>query len=640
MSDIQDIYLERTFNFLVCKLHGFGVHPTAEAIRRHLRGEDHRCRGEALKDAIAQLTSLPLSSMGVMRNFHPAIDVQPVVPPLSHLRILHGWCCLPCAGHFLTTSLEIIRRHAAAVHGRRRNDQPLWKPCEMQTFFSETKDRRYFRVSGSPAVNNNGNTEVPVKKKDRQSVQKCRDQVDHVSNVTESCSYGEGNGLTKDFPQFSAHITDLKASQWPMFYRSVVSSSPVQPPICWHPFTSFAAKHVPLPIARLDRLFKSNAFRTASEPLFDPNHVDSALSMHAVFPHSEEEPAFLNALLYSMIQTTNRGKPTTEGVSLQARIIKLLNLKLSSLDPSLSQADIGAIMILKTTAYKYCDHVAHDVHTRGLSAALETCSKGGNSLTVAAERGVFWQDLCASVLIGSDRSIPGPKPPEGFTWYRERCPELSQALPIGFVRHQNALPYNLLECVADVVEFQAVLLQRTVAEMSASVRYDTLEPMQASIESRLAVQKNSCTQQGVVAEACRLAVFMCCYCTWMERWNDSLTPCKLAERLIDLLEPTLFSNTQQNESVWSQRLDVLLWLLRICASVVELDQGHVEDLRSKQSHMFLSARAFLSDYTSTVLEHLSQSALQDFIYSKVWLTEPNYGKDWDDLEQFIHVTKS
>ncbi len=640
---MQDICLEPTFKVLICKLHGYGVHPTKEAIRRYLRGEDHRCRGEALRQAISSLINLPLSSLEAMRNAQPTVDAQPIVPPLSHLRVLHGWSYVPCAGHFLTTSLEVVQRHAAATHGRRRGDQPLWEACEMQTFFSETKDRRYFRVAISPAAANEENLQEQNGREGLQYVQPLREKVDLTNKVTrrkKSCSSLLSNPLAERSIRTTANATNPWASQTSYPHQPRIFSSPAQPLTFWHPFTPFAARYVRLPVARLDCLFKSNAFRTASEPLFDPSHVDSALSMHAVFPHSEEEPAFLNALLYSVVQTINRGKSTIEGLSLQARTIALLNEKLSLPLPTLSPADIGAIMILKTTAYKNYDFVAHDAHTRGLAAALKACSRSENSLTTAAKRAVFWLDLCAAVLIGSERSMSHLEPPQKVSWRRESCPELAQALPIGFVRHQNALPYDLLECVSDVVELQAFLRKRTVSQLSDSVKYHTLEPMQASIESRLAFQQQSCRQLGVVAEACRLAVFMCCYCSWMETWNDSLIPCRLAERLLDLLEPTLFFSTQQAENVWLQHTEILLWLLLVTASVVELDQGHVEDLRSKQSRLFLSARTFLSGCSVTRLKHLLQGALQDFIYSKGWLTQRCYGKEWFDLELFINASKS
>ena len=124
------------------------MHPGIQAIKRHLRGEGHRCTGETLRQAISTLTSLPVRSLQDLLSAPPAIDTQPITPPVPHLKVFNGWSCLPCRGHFLTTSLEIVQRHVATQHGRRRGDQLLWEACELQTLFSETKDRHYFRLTG------------------------------------------------------------------------------------------------------------------------------------------------------------------------------------------------------------------------------------------------------------------------------------------------------------------------------------------------------------------------------------------------------------------------------------------------------------------------------------------------------------
>lgn len=642
MADIQDICFEPNFKFLLCKLHGYGVRPTKAAITRHLRGEGHRCGGEALRQAISTLTTLPLSSLETMRNAQPAVDAQPMATPLPHLRILHGWSCVPCAGHFLTKSLEVVQRHAAAWHGRRRRDQALWEACELQTFFSETKNRRYFRVAIQPTVANEENARVQTERDGFQHVQAWREQVDQMNQVvrrTNSCSsFVVSNSPADISVQAAANATDPWESQTSYLHPSRIFPGPAQSLTFRHPFTPFASKYVHLSVPRLDSLFKSPAFRTASEALFDSSHVDSALSMHAVFPRSEEDPVFLNALVYSVVQITNRGRPTTEGISLHGKINALLIEKLTSQFPNLSPADLGAIMILKTTAYKTCDLVAHDTHTRGLTAAFKACSTSENSLTPAAERAIFWLDLCAAVLIDSKRSMSHLDLPQKAVWHRESCPELAPTLPIGFVRHQHALPCDLLECVSDVVEFQTYLRMTGIAHSPNSAVYHELELMQASIESRLAFQEQSCRQLGIVAEACRLAIFMCCYCSWMETWNVSLVPCRLAEKLIDLLEPTPLFSSQESDSVWLQHMDILMWLLLVTASVVELDQGHVEGLRSRQSRMFLSARTSLSDCCVMDMKHLLQSALQDFIYSKGWLIQRCCIKDWVDLELSINAS--
>ena len=201
MADMQDICLEPTFKFLLCKLHGYGVHPTKEAITRHLRGEYHHCRGEALKQVISSLTNLSLSSLEAMRDAQPTVDAQPVVPPLAHLRVLHGWNCVPCAGNFLTASLEIVQRHAAATHGRRRRDQPLWEACKMQTFFSETKDRRYFRVANLPATTSEEDIQEQNGREGLQHVQAWRKMVDlrnKITRRTNSYSSLMSNPLAKE----------------------------------------------------------------------------------------------------------------------------------------------------------------------------------------------------------------------------------------------------------------------------------------------------------------------------------------------------------------------------------------------------------------------------------------------------------
>jgi len=221
---------------------------------------------------------------------------------------------------------------------------------------------------------------------------------------------------------------------------------------------------------------------------------------------------------------------------------------------------------------------------------------------------------------------------------RESCPELGLALPIGFVRHSHALPFEVLECVPDIVEFQGNLRIRATAHSAHFANDQRLDFMQASIESRLTFQGRIYRQQGVVAEAVRLALFMCCYCSWMEIWNDSLIPCRLADRLFDLLESTqLFSTRQSDNVVWLPRMDVLLWLLWIGASVVELDQGYVDGLKSKQHRLYMYALTSLDECNSVNLKSLVHNALQDFIYTDGWRTHRCPSKDWFDLELAINA---
>lgn len=633
MDDAGDFYFEPNYRFLICKLHGNGVYPTKDAIKRHLRGEGHRCRGQALKEALSVLTALPLNSLEEIRSGR--LSTQLVLPPLPYLKILSGWRCILCADAFLTTSLEIVKRHAAANHNHRHRRTSIWEVCQLQTFFSETSERRYLQVSGmgagattNPEASHGDKNDGSPRFQARQFSKPRTGQRRIVSNRPISTS----SSLVTSQSTHKANGRNT-AIQW---VSSLQPSTPVSSPAsaleCWHAFTPFAAKHVDLSVYRLDSLLKSDAFRSVSEPLFDSRHVDASLNMQAVFPKGEEDPLFMNALLFSIVQTINGGSLTREGLSLQSRIVFLLNEKLATVQ-GLSSTDIGAIIILKTTAYKTLDFIAYQTHSHGLNKALEVT--GDESiLTPAAKRSLFWLDLFGALLLDCARQMSHLDLPQKIGWRREARSNLSEALlPKGFGRHRHELPDGLLECISDTIELEELLTNRGIAQSSHRAKYHRIDTMQASIECRLVSQGKLCT--GIVAESVRLAVFMCCYCSWMETWNVSLIPCRLAKKLMDLLEPTFAAH--EEFGIWIQSMDLLLWLLLVIASVAELDQGHVKDLKAKRSRLILSARLILSHRAHINLRHAVKSALQDFMYSNDWLSRRGRIKDWFELEHLFHA---
>jgi hypothetical protein len=142
----------------------------------------------------------------------------------------------------------------------------------------------------------------------------------------------------------------------------------------------------------------------------------------------------------------------------------------------------------------------------------------------------------------------------------------------------------------------------------------------------------------VVAEASRLGVFICCYCTWTETWDDSLTLCRIAEKLLALLEPIVLLSPQKSDCVWLQHIEILLWLLLIGSSVVELDQFHMEGLWSRQSRLVnsvYSAQDVLRNCYQVNLKYALQNALRDFIYTERWLLQRCYIEEWSKLELSI-----
>ncbi|KAH8816972.1 hypothetical protein F5884DRAFT_853403 [Xylogone sp. PMI_703] len=639
---MEAIYFEPTFGLLICRVHGSGVHPTREAIRRHLRGEGHLCRGQELRHAISTLIQLPLNSLETLLDIHSTVDVRHLITPIPNLKVLSGWSCVPCSGRFLTTSLEVVQRHAASQHGRRRGDPTLWEDCKLQTFFSETKDRRYFRVRSLPnaalAATTSPSTEKLSERHSRRDGYTLHEQLQR-RKITKSLSSKSASPIFRPLNKRSGSV----AASRPFLTSCSPSSNPARPITFQHPLTRLARKYVSLPECRIDDLFKSDAFRLASEPLFDSSHVDAALNVHAVFPEVDDSPVFLHAILYSTIQLINHGAPTIEGLALQSKTIELLKKKLTTPLQTLCSAAVGAVMILKATAYKTCDLAAYKTHTQGLADVLKFFTKNGNNLTPAAKRAMFWLDLSAAVLVDSERQMSHVDLPLEIEWQRERCLELAHALPVGFVRYQKILPVALLECISDTVQFQACLRTGDTTQHPHNARNNYLELMQASIESRLVDHAPDCRQLGGFVEAIRLGIFICCYCSWIEPWSDKLVPSKLANNLLDLLEATALFSPHQPDSIWLQYMDILLWLLLISSSVVDLDQGRDEGLRSRQSRLvntICSASDFLSGACMIDLKYTLQTTLQDFVYVDGWLQQRHNIREWLVLELCINAANN
>ena len=421
----------------------------------------------------------------------------------------------------------------------------------------------------------------------------------------------------------------------------------IQPaPVYLHPFATLAAQHVDLSVDRLDALFKSDAFRYAAEPLFDTRHVDSPLSMQAVFPTCVDDPAFHHAVCYSILQTYNRGRFTLEQSHIKGKTISALNKSITSGSQALLSSSTAAILILKTTAYKWEDRASHELHSQGLMKAIQ-CGKV--QLTPIALRAIFWQDLFASVLMSAPRRMTHSVLPNQVLWQRTRG--MLRPIPTGFVRHRAVFPDELLDCVLDVKELQAAAAN---CPDEQAQKYTRLDTMQADIESRLAFQTQACRDFGTVAAATRLAIFIITYAAWMETWNSSYVPGKLAEQLLNTLEPSLSGESvfgpEERSDVWSTRRDLQLWLLFIGSSMAELDGGFVDNIRHRygqalRTYGYHIATGSWSDSDQgsrrkglEATTRIVQSALHDFLYPAGWYDRRLSIMEWFELELLMDAS--
>lgn len=550
---------------LICKTHGNAIHHGETAVKRHLRGNGHRSRGQILVKVLHKLKGLQLADV---EEIHRLRSTRPDQQPVPHIKIHDGWVCTSC-DDFLTTSLEIVQRHAGSSHGRERLGESTWETVRLQTLFSETKDRRYFVVE--PVV---------VKK--------------YVTMKTPR---------TTALSLINTHTTiSLK-----------------------HPFTEVAERWAPLSPSRINYLLKSPAFRCASMPIFSDTLSDMDLQMKSVFPECEESPVWIAALLYSTVQILNRGTVTTESLQLQRMTIRYMNEKLA-LTTAFCTAAVGAIMMLKATAYKLGDTVGLEIHTKGLKQILKYIEKTDLKLSPAAMDALFWVNLGAAAYSESDQAtmIDVEAIPE-LPWAVEQ-PRIF-LIPKGFQRHQDWVSQSLLECVANLTEFQGALNK---------TNHEKLGAMQASIELQLLRQAQDYNDNGL-AELIRLALYICTYCSWFSTWKCSLLPSRLSYKMIVLFEQY---EGELTAYTMSEHIDLLFWLLFTCSIAADLDEGYVDLIRSQRDATLLKYGEILApnDYNNEYKVMMSDAlsrGLQDYVYVAGWVDQRHQVPAWHMFEQRV-----
>lgn len=389
MTDCAVFHFDATLKCLICKIHGYAVHPTTNSITRHLRSKDHWVKGARLKYILERCMELPLSPdpnrLWIQSN-------PPHIP--RYLRILDGYVCELCLEPFLTTSLELMQRHVARQHRQNVAQRP-WQVCKLQTLFEETKNRHYRRLHEA------GHSSCLTEQKDHALFHR---QAETINNITE-----------------------------------------------YHPVAVDAARHVHgIPFSALDLMFKSTSFRTVSRPLFSPVRVDSDNSMYAVFPGSDQDCLFFHALVYSLIRVSSTHLlPETQTIYLENMVVRLLKERIQAYQNTrqIAISTIGAVLLLKVASYKLRDTYQHDIHTKGVEAILRVSGRG--ILPENLQRAIFWQDLYASVLVRSQRrfkdfmtyedfdSLPFQTLPVGFSRVKSHLPrELHQCI-VDVIRFDN-----------------------------------------------------------------------------------------------------------------------------------------------------------------------------------------------------------
>lgn len=95
------------------------------------------------------------------------------------------------------------------------------------------------------------------------------------------------------------------------------------------------------------------AFRRSAEPLFDASHVDSDCGLTKNFAGCLNSTAFLNALMYSIMQAEDHDRAPESGLALKIKSIQHISNAISLGNESTYIPLIGAIMMLKAIAVSF-----------------------------------------------------------------------------------------------------------------------------------------------------------------------------------------------------------------------------------------------------------------------------------------------
>ena len=172
--------------------------------------------------------------------------------------------------------------------------------------------------------------------------------------------------------------------------------------------------------------------------------------------------------------------------------------------------------------------------------------------------------------------------------------------------------------------------------------YMVLDDMQASIESRLSFQGKACRRFNEISEMIRLAAFICCYCCWMDTWNCKFIPAKVAESVLGMLEKSLYETDEAGINIWNNRMELLLWLVFVGASVTQHEKWYTVGLKVKYAALMRKASDWvaISELANQILHQSVKTSLEEFLYCDDWLDDRMRMREWFALEVLLDAKRA
>ncbi|UKZ93267.1 uncharacterized protein TrAFT101_008187 [Trichoderma asperellum] len=356
---------------------------------------------------------------------------------------------------------------------------------------------------------------------------------------------------------------------------------------------------LPVDTSRLQMLLGDSRARKASEPVFSITEELAFQNFHTVFRTGLTDPALSNAVMFSLLFAVTEGNLDLECLKYKVCVIGCIRDKVAYIKGAVLESTIGAILLLVGVEAQMGMTSQVQLHMAAVSQLLEISRSQGIYLTVGIKRAIFWQDLNASILSGSDRIVDHTTFSE-LLWRRDSFTPTFYQLPSGFEIISHLFSEDFLEILEDIYALQCI---RNCSSYKKGDPFfmSYINNHTAFIQSRIV----NLVIPSPMLKCCATAAYICSVMLCCHAWCALVIPSYLSSKLLDQLQKA------EKDTIWDENSDLLLWLLYIggtFASPGSVRSRYIDLLRANITARF----SMICSSPSRILEILRQ-----FIWSDV-----------------------
>ena len=322
---------------------------------------------------------------------------------------------------------------------------------------------------------------------------------------------------------------------------------------------------LPVPATQLLTLMSTANARSAGEPIFCVIPEDPLRSLSTVFRgQGLLDHAVCTGIALHLKFAWSGWQMTYECTKYMREVVQTVNTNITNLHEANAEAVVGAILLLAAVELRLENQVEAEWHRQGANQILKAHPMLSKTLHPSIQRGLFWQDLFTSMLMGNKRLFH-PESFPGLFSIPESVLRPDRRLPRGFESARHILSAELLAILEDLHLLTTELCQESnqAGVLSKSKKLE-LDSQQAWIETRLLDVQDQTLGLGLIPDCILKATFICTYTLDISTWGSYFIPTQLSKQMLITLRKTTSS------SFWIAHQDLLFWLVFVGCYVADV----------------------------------------------------------------------